>query len=628
MARDYFHFVTKFFEVISVSAPHIYHSALVVSPQSSAIREHYYCHPFWHPKPRVLSGLPSSWDQAMILHGQYISHASSPCSQSFSTLSPTAVEERDTLTLEKHSNFHHAAIKTPWPSGTYFPAALAYSPDGHSLACSLGSLIIIWDIQTGGVVGEIGINVPRSCRLPALVWSCDGTTIYAPSMAVGGSWAMTAYSVASGKEAYTSMIQSSVEPYLWPHDTSLWAMTMVYDSDSQATVNILEIQPNATNNLIESFPINDLIKPHSIRRNLQLIPTGISFCPDTYQISAVTPTSYPIGTLFALDIRAPKVLLQEEGYLHDSAVCFSPDGRLLVAAKKDHVVIWEYMPEKSYTPQMNLLSYNRSFLPNKFLGYHFSPPSSTILISSIIYLEMQHLEGPRPNPPKGKVYYAKFCNSGTCVVTAASSGSTVAIVNLRNGSSQYIDTKFKIHDLVVTRNILLIQGEDMLAGWRLTMEGIVGNILSNGRGNCGDRLWTKPLPLNEYLRFSTNGDIGVIKTSQDLMYYNMETGEEHNPRTAGLPPPSLSHWENFESYGRPSIFPTCHYFSKNDQPTYSGDSDPWLQEGWVKYSEGEHQHQFWLPPEWRHNWHEPHWVENVTTLVLRLRGYPPVIIKF
>ena len=36
-ARDYFQFATKFFEPISVSAPHIYHSALELSPLSSVV---------------------------------------------------------------------------------------------------------------------------------------------------------------------------------------------------------------------------------------------------------------------------------------------------------------------------------------------------------------------------------------------------------------------------------------------------------------------------------------------------------------------------------------------------------------------------------------------------------------
>ena len=41
-ARDCFHFVTRFFEVIKLSAPHIYHSALELSPKSSIIQKHYH----------------------------------------------------------------------------------------------------------------------------------------------------------------------------------------------------------------------------------------------------------------------------------------------------------------------------------------------------------------------------------------------------------------------------------------------------------------------------------------------------------------------------------------------------------------------------------------------------------
>jgi hypothetical protein len=56
-ARDCFHFVTKFFEPINVSAAHIYHSALELSPLSSIVRRLYY-HQRHTPFPRVLVGTP------------------------------------------------------------------------------------------------------------------------------------------------------------------------------------------------------------------------------------------------------------------------------------------------------------------------------------------------------------------------------------------------------------------------------------------------------------------------------------------------------------------------------------------------------------------------------------------
>ena len=71
MARGYFHFFIRFFEVIKISAPHIYHSALEPSPTSSMIWEHYHCQPFWGSRPRVVYGLHISCDRpAAICQGR------------------------------------------------------------------------------------------------------------------------------------------------------------------------------------------------------------------------------------------------------------------------------------------------------------------------------------------------------------------------------------------------------------------------------------------------------------------------------------------------------------------------------------------------------------------------------
>jgi len=60
-ATDCLHFVTKFFEVISQSAPHIYHSALLLAPQSSIVRK-LYSQEINSIVRRVVTGVPSSWD--------------------------------------------------------------------------------------------------------------------------------------------------------------------------------------------------------------------------------------------------------------------------------------------------------------------------------------------------------------------------------------------------------------------------------------------------------------------------------------------------------------------------------------------------------------------------------------
>jgi hypothetical protein len=69
IADDYLEFVTKFFEVIKVSAAHIYHSALELCPTSSIIRKLYY-HRRTTRMPKVAIGTPDSWDPTIAVSGK------------------------------------------------------------------------------------------------------------------------------------------------------------------------------------------------------------------------------------------------------------------------------------------------------------------------------------------------------------------------------------------------------------------------------------------------------------------------------------------------------------------------------------------------------------------------------
>ena len=63
LANDFFQFVTGFFEALSTSAPHIYHSALLLSPKTSIVQELY--GPQVTHITRVIKGIPTSWDPSI-----------------------------------------------------------------------------------------------------------------------------------------------------------------------------------------------------------------------------------------------------------------------------------------------------------------------------------------------------------------------------------------------------------------------------------------------------------------------------------------------------------------------------------------------------------------------------------
>ena len=621
--RDYFHFVTKFFEVIKLSATHIYHSALELSPESSIIRAHYHQWPFQVSKPRVVYGVPSSWSQPATINGNYGSYTWSPCGQSFSARTSTSVEVWDALTAEKHSSLQLTGSQAAeWDPSHHVPDILAYSPDGCSLAGCFGPAVTIWDMQTGGMVEEIeckAIGVtPKS-----LVWSMDGTIICAIFPA-GAEWAVVMYDVTFGEEISINTFLSLTEPCLWPHKNTLLVMVMLGDG-SQAIINILEVYPIFINHPVDSF---------SIKLNLYDKPPTISFSPSTYRISVLTNECSGPDTLFAFDIQNPKVLLEEKDYF--TANCLSPDGSLLVASGMyDGDYIWKYTLEQGYILWRKLPFWGSP--GNIPRGFQFSPTSLSMLISRVDSLEVQYLEGPASdhsvtNPPtQASHHYSEFSANGSYVVTAPQSGWIITITNLYKNSSQSISTGFAIRGLALTGNVLLVEGFYELAGWHITAEGMVDGVLDDGREEHDGRLWTK-LVQQSFAQFWVEGRIGVIKVFEDLLYYDIETGEELDSVPFEVPLPSSSSWKCL--YGHALGFAgkysfSYHNFIEFDELPEEGPpvSIAWYEEGWIKYAEGDYQHRFWLPTHWRPGWDEAHWIDEVTTLWLNTES-GLVIIKF
>ena len=132
---DCLRFVTRFFEIISQSGPHIYHSALQLTPQSSFVWKLY--NQQIHSVARVAIGAPASWDSciARVETTQKIHCAVwSPCGQFIAVGVGITIEIRDSTTLERVSVLKPPS--NPCCSTYYFAYdLLTFSPDGCLLAC-------------------------------------------------------------------------------------------------------------------------------------------------------------------------------------------------------------------------------------------------------------------------------------------------------------------------------------------------------------------------------------------------------------------------------------------------------------------------------------------------------------
>jgi hypothetical protein len=128
---DCLRFVTEFFEVISQSASHIYHSALQLAPRSSIVWK-LYNQQIGSPMARIVTGIPTSWDScaasAGVRDGAY-GAVWSPCGKFIAVGSVDGAEIWDSNTLERLSALMHLEFVKKMKS-------FAFSPNGCLLACA------------------------------------------------------------------------------------------------------------------------------------------------------------------------------------------------------------------------------------------------------------------------------------------------------------------------------------------------------------------------------------------------------------------------------------------------------------------------------------------------------------
>ena len=384
---DYFYFVTTFFEPINISAAHIYHSALELSPVSSTARKLYH-RQLPTPFPRVVIGRINSWDWSIVTSSIDYCESSvawSLCGQFVAAQIKEAVEVRDALSFELLFTLR------PTKPTSQLTGTLAYSPDGRSLACASTTAIIVWDIQTGEVAKELQYDKPSS---DSLVWSSDGRSISTTF------WDQTTYILAVGRFDVASgalsptTLQSRYKPHLWVDGKYFRAMTTARDGGA-CTVDILEVGFTLTK--VESFSIQ--LGEGDCRIE--------SFSPTTYHISVSTLENSE--RLIVLDIRNSEVLLDEAGDF--DAHRFSPDGRSFAASRLESFYIWKH-DDGHYVPERKFPT-----LAGSCSNLLFSPSSSSILGNLGEILKIWRLDGPSVYSGIYDQKLVIFPRSGTYVAT-------------------------------------------------------------------------------------------------------------------------------------------------------------------------------------------------------------------
>ena len=592
IARDYFHFVTKFFEPISVSAPHIYHSALELSPISSIVRRLYY-HRHHATFPRVVAGTADSWDQGIHL-SKIPSHSSyiwSPCGRFIVIPDLKVVEIRDALSAELAST-----LTTP---DTLSDCVLAYSPDGRSLAsishASLSGTLIIWDVQTGGVAKLIQYNAFWG---NAIVWSLNGKIICITE-SEAGTRTVRVYNVVSSTTRSPGALKSSDKPHIWAHNESFRVMTAWLDGQI-FTVEIFEVGSDLTK--VESFYI----------KSWEADPHIESFSPTTYRISISLRDRLKI-----LDVRNSECRLMKEG--RSGSHCFSSDGNLFAASLQGNINVWKcysdwFVPWREFP----------GFPPPRF-SLQFSPTSSSILGYFDRFLQTRRLDGPHTGPLIGRLaLLVVLSHRGTYTVTGNRESGAITIVNLLSQiPSQFVDIGTPIEGLALTGNVLLVFGFRTWMAWLLTEDGMVDGCFPGRRADRGDSIWT--LETSIYSKVMVKDQTVIIEVKGGAFHvYHTGTGEvldpiemnahRHYPRYNPLDMCSGSHYSNYRAADKEDTVPD------DDWPAQIVST----KTEWVKDPRG--IHRLWLPIEWR--MYHAGWLHNITTLWLAHAGDGAVLVKF
>ena len=515
LAGDCFSFVTKYFEIISTSSPHIYHSALVVAPKESIVWKLYesYAHPF----TRVVCGVSRSWDTntAATTHSSEIELVVwSPCNRFIAiTLEGTwMVDVLDSATLQ-----HVQTLESPHDMPTD-GRMLAFSPDSSILTCSSGVdegplsqelAIVTWDLQTGGIAGTIRHQAPdsSSVRIHSLAYSADGKMVgysrqYCNDYYETTHMTVFIFDLASGVHVYSHSLYTCT-PFLdniWAHNESFQFATVGWQ-----TITLWEVgfAPGATLAEVETISV-----PYDFDWTVvQLLPTS-------HQLAAIS--KYRVR---AWNVQEFKCLLNSTDTVFSKNFSLSPDGCFLACSTRESEV---YLWKESLTGYIL-----QEKLPST-AGYsssQFSQDGKSIVTWSGHTIQLWHTEGsvtpPSTHTPEHSRQFAlDFSPNGMVAVTAMQEDNIVTVLDLKSGVPQLtIDAGMEVYGLGVVGSRVFVIGMRDVVVWDLP----TGDCTPDSRASLEDSLWATKL----HGSHSNHVDSASISPDSNIVGFVGNTGPGH-----------------------------------------------------------------------------------------------------
>ena len=456
-----------FFDVISTSAPHIYHSALPLSPQMSIVCKLY--KQYARPLARVVRGLPLSWEPVIAtVHFEdfYNEAVWSPCSKLIAAIRAQSVDILDAVTLGRLRTFEYSPKR--------FNRQLSFSPDSHILMLFNGGKFISWDLQTGGLLGITRSTLDRSARSTfSSTYSQDGKVVavahgaqQCPSVSDRncGTFIST-YILPSRTPTGPFYVTNLIHP-IWTHGKYFQIATKNPGSITIQKVGFTLVDPPVE---VKSFPISDEIANGE----------HFLFLPSLSRLAFTTG-----DTIQVWDVKASKLLLtswvgqgQWPSLLDKQDLLpkysFSSCGHFFACLDTTGVAnIWKDSHAGYMLHQQVQFPPNAS---NSSQGPCFSPNGESIFISIHHMIYLWHTRNqvlPLPGFSTGDIFQdhfiMKFSPNERFAAFGRRRGNKVIILNLQSGNPRcVINTGMMVDTLGMNDSAVAIISREKIITWNL-----------------------------------------------------------------------------------------------------------------------------------------------------------------
>jgi WD40 repeat protein len=544
-----FWFVTRYFEAINTSAPHIYHSALILAPKKSIIQKLYdsYTHPF----TRVVHGAPMSWDPNTMAttHRPSIDQVVwSPCNR-FIAISegtwqfgdPAMVVILDSVTFQQLQCLEY-------PQGiSEGGRVFVFSPDSCILTCFGGGhgvgldeelFVVSWDLQTGGVASVIRWQGPEQHIFgdPSITYSANGEMvgIFYWYQSDTNTAKIFICNVASGVCMHSHSLNSDylLSNVIWTHGESLR-----FTTGDATTITIWEVgfTPGCIPTKIETLPTPDDCDP--TRFPSKSHPEYVQLLPTPCRLALAFPDK-----VLVWDAQNSKYLLHRTDTSFHSSMSFSSDGQFFACSTtKSDIYLWKESPAgyKLYgTLPLRSEYYVRPLL---------SRNGQSIIVFGDHTIQLWRTNSfathPSSTPTQGPQYtpLLVFSPDGTLAVIGMQRDTVVTVLDLKSGVPQLtIDTNMKVYGLGVVGNTVIVIGEQKVIAWDLP----VGGCVPNARVDLEGSSWAVNLGGPNYVSNESEDFVISASISPDSCYiaiisglylqiYSASTGEYLGHRVIG-----------------------------------------------------------------------------------------------